>query len=277
MDPAPLYSNPTTPTLAMHPTRGQATHESPTLSPVPRGWPPDARGKMTCAIAQFPAAGTSVTPVCGSARRCEAARFGSAIASIDRFVDERDGLEQVLAEALDETRRLREDETEAAIVDLDRVREVEAVLGARDRDVHQAALLLDVGVVLHAVHRREPPVGGPQQEHGVPLEAFRRVDGRERQHALVVAVAGKDPGDAVRRRLERHVGEERRRAAVAFGDRGELLEVAFALRVVLGVQAAEHGRVVCEDEAELLAGCSGARDLAEELRQVLHLPGALAV
>ena len=60
-----------------------------------------------------------------------------------------------------------------------RVRELQVLAGPGDPDVQQAALLGHRGVRLR-LDRGEQPLGEPDQEHGVPLEALGGVQRRER-------------------------------------------------------------------------------------------------
>src|SRR5205807_9173393 len=103
------------------------------------------------------------------------------------------------------------------------------------------------------------------------------VDGRKRQEAFL-DLGGEHVADAVGRRLERHVRQQRGDAAVAAGDGDEMLEILLALREVLAVDLAEHRRIERDDTRYLLARRQLVRrDLREqrrEVRQVLRVGAA---
>src|SRR5688572_12926768 len=65
-----------------------------------------------------------------------------------------------------------------------RIREVQALPRARDRDVHEAPLLLDAAVLEHAVVVREEAFLEPRDEDGVELEALRGMHRHELQRIL---------------------------------------------------------------------------------------------
>src|SRR5690348_15443159 len=74
-----------------------------------------------------------------------------------------------------------------------RVGEVQPLPRARDRDVHEAPLLLDAAVLEHAVLVREETLLEPGDEHAGELEALGRVHGHQLQRVLAgggLALAG---------------------------------------------------------------------------------------
>ena len=84
---------------------------------------------------------------------------------------------------------------------------------ARQPDVEQASLLVDLLDRAGRHARREVAVVGGDQVHGLPLEALGRVDGRE-DEPVVVEV--RRPGEVTRRRgrVEHQLGDERAQVAV---------------------------------------------------------------
>jgi hypothetical protein len=70
-------------------------------------------------------------------------------------------------------------------VKLQRHHQEQIVLGARERDVQQAPLLLDELGLAGGELRREAAVDDVEHEHSVPLHALGRVDGREHQKVLI--------------------------------------------------------------------------------------------
>src|SRR5262249_60225284 len=87
--------------------------------------------------------------------------------------------------------------------------------------------------------RGERPPPTQAQDPPPPLEPLGRVDGREREQALV-HLRREHVADAVGRGLERHVGEHRRQAAIPLGNREEMLEILLTLRKVLRMRETEH-------------------------------------
>ena len=145
------------------------------------------------------------------------------------------------------------------------------LLGPRHGDVEEPALLLDLLAVVQVLVRGEAAVHQPDHEHRVPLEPLGGVDGGECQEPLL-DVRRQHVAHAVRRGLERHVGEQRGEAPVAPGDGDEVLQVLLALGEVLGVEVAEHGRVEADHLGDLLAGGQGVGgELAQERGQVAEL------
>src|SRR3954471_10099744 len=107
---------------------------------------------------------------------------------------------------------------------------------ARHRDVHQAALFLELVLVLHRPRRGKPPVDGPDENDCFPFLAFGAVRGAEDERRLVVAVRTVSEILCALRRLERERREERVTTRVAGGDVAQLIEVGEAwLRLVVAL------------------------------------------
>ena len=81
------------------------------------------------------------------------------------------------------------------------------------------ALLLHLILIPEIVKGRKAPVDHADDEDGAPFEPLCRMDGRQREQALV-ELGGEHVPHAVGRRLERHVRQQRRQAPIACGDGG---------------------------------------------------------
>src|SRR6185369_12115401 len=150
--------------------------------------------------------------------------------------------------------------------------EMEVPFRARHRYVEESPLLLHLLRVVQVVVRGKAPVDEPEYEHRLPLETLGRVDGREREQPVVLVAGREHVADAVARRLERHVAEQRGQAPIPAGDGDEVLEVLLALREVVAMQVAEHRRVEGDHARDLLAGWESLdRDLPQERREMLQL------
>ena len=129
--------------------------------------------------------------------------------------------------------------------------EMQIVLGARHRDVEQAALLLDLGGRAGAEVGRNAAVDDVEHEDRLPFLALGGMDGREDQIVLVEQRhAGLVAGRV--RRIERQFGEEALARRIAAGDLLELDQVgaarlgvlvdALEMRLVPQPRALELGR-----------------------------------
>src|SRR5207245_6375243 len=74
------------------------------------------------------------------------------------LVDHLQPSEKTVRQALDEARRLSEHHAGRAVVDVDRVAQIEVFLGARDGDVEEPPLLLNLLRVVEVVVGGEAPV-----------------------------------------------------------------------------------------------------------------------
>ena len=91
---------------------------------------------------------------------------------------------------------------------MERPRQREPLLGARDPDVAQAALLLDLVGVVHRARVREDALLEPGEEHRRELQALGRVQ-RHQRHARVGVLQLVDvahQGDAVEEAVQRRLG-----------------------------------------------------------------------
>ena len=107
---------------------------------------------------------------------------------------------------------------------MERVREIEALARARDADVAESALLLDLVLVVHRPGVREHALLHAGQEHGRELESLGRVEchqGHPRALVLQLVDVGHQR-DPVEEPLERRA---RFGAHVVLGGRDQLLEI----------------------------------------------------
>ena len=95
-------------------------------------------------------------------------------------------------------------------VAVDRPRHAQFVPGAREGDVQEPPLLLQILGAPRGAGERERAVGRADHEHRVPLLPLGRVHGAEHEH-VVLAARGRAGGEVLRApwRLERERGEER--------------------------------------------------------------------
>src|SRR4051794_11404986 len=95
--------------------------------------------------------------------------------------------------------------------------------GARRRDVKQPPLFFEIIELILKPVRRKPSVRHPDQKHVVPLKAFRRVHGRERDKATAASI--RVPLDYFGG-IERYVVKQLRGSLVTLRDGLQMLEVA---------------------------------------------------
>src|SRR5438093_1185779 len=122
-----------------------------------------------------------------------------------------------------EARRPAERRPRATVEVLDRIRDVEQALGARDRHVAEPTLFLQLGLVERRKLRRKLALRGPDQEHGVPLQALGTVDRRQREPSFVGGFRERAI-DCVCRRFEGEIAEHRFKAPIARGYRHQILQ-----------------------------------------------------
>src|SRR5690348_8548342 len=112
-------------------------------------------------------------------------------------------------------------------VRVERARHGQVVSRARQCDVHEATLLLELLVIVDRARHREPPIGSPDEEHCVPFLSLRAVCGAEYEHVtLLVRTAGQVLCGL--RWLEGKCGKEGFAAGITACDCLELIEVGQA-------------------------------------------------
>ena len=96
---------------------------------------------------------------------------------------------------------------------------------SRQRDVHQAPFLIDLGLSFHGTRRWKPAVHRPDDEDGVPFLSLRTVRGAEHQRRFIVV--GGSASEILRtlRRLECERGQERIAVRISRGDVAQLIEI----------------------------------------------------
>ena len=159
-------------------------------------------------------------------------------------------------------------------VELQRHQQQQIVLRARERDVQQAPLLLDQLALAGGELGREAAVDYVEHEHGVPLHALGRVDGREHQEVLIERGTPREVAGGVRR-IERELGQEALARGELRREQLQLFQVTEA-GVELIVQALEVRAIPVARHRQLPH--PGALGLGKRLQQhdealPLHLQG----
>src|SRR6266542_2176570 len=104
---------------------------------------------------------------------------------------------------------------------------------ARQRDVHQPALLFGFLFASETAGGREPSIDGPDDEDRVPFLSLRRVRSAQHETVFLFAAAAGQVLSRLRR-LERERGKERRAVRISGGDDLKLIEISEArLRLVV--------------------------------------------